>query len=56
MNPIKIMKESLPQLTEVLESIHGHLEAQLETQKLILQTNQKILAELQRNREKEKST
>lgn len=37
MNPIKMFKDSLPALTKVLESIHGHLELQLEVQKKILE-------------------
>lgn len=36
MNPLKAFGKSVPALTEVLESIHAHLEEQLETQKKIL--------------------
>lgn len=36
MNPLKIFKESIPSLAKVLESIHAHLEEQLETQQKIL--------------------
>jgi len=46
MNPLKVLKDTLPQLAEVLESIHAHLEKQLEAQEkiveLLQQINQKI--------------
>lgn len=42
MNPIKLFKDSLPALTETLESIHAHLERQLETQEKILELLQKM--------------
>ncbi len=35
MNPLKIIKESMPKLAEVLESIHAYLEKQLEVQEEI---------------------
>ncbi len=37
MNPLKIIKETMPQLSIVLNSIHAHLEKQLETQEKILE-------------------
>ena len=36
MNPMKVLKEALPNLGKVLESIHAHLEEQLKTQEEIL--------------------
>lgn len=36
MNPLKLFKDSLPSLAKVLESIHAHLELQLEVQQKIL--------------------
>jgi len=42
MNPLKVLKDALPALSEVMESIHAHLEEQSETQKEILEELKKI--------------
>lgn len=52
MNPLKAMKDVIPALSKVLESIHAHLEEQLECQKEILK-EVKELNELQRIRIKD---
>lgn len=36
MNPIKILKNTLPELAKILESMHAYLERQLEVQEKIL--------------------
>lgn len=36
MNPLKLMQKVVPDLAKVLESIHAHLEKQLEVQQQIL--------------------
>ncbi len=44
-NPIKLIKETVPQLAKIMESIHAHLE-------LILEEDQKIHQQLVLSNEK----
>lgn len=47
MNPIKVFKDSVPALKQVLESIHAHLELQLEVQNKILLSLNKIRTDME---------
>jgi len=44
-NPIKVIKETVPQLAKIMESIHAHLE-------LILEEDKKINTQLETSNEK----
>ncbi len=44
-NPIKVIKETVPQLAKIMESIHAHLE-------LILEEDKKINTQLEASNEK----
>ena len=44
-NPIKVIKETVPQLAKIMESIHAHLE-------LILEEDKKINTQLESSNEK----
>ncbi len=57
MNPIKVLKETVPQLAKIMESIHAHLELILEEDKKINQqlvsSNEKlteVIIELRRRK------
>ncbi len=45
-NPIKVIKETVPHLAKIMESIHAHLELILEEDKKINENLVKIIAEL----------
>ena len=44
-NPIKVIKETVPQLAKIMESIHAHIE-------LILEEDKKINTQLESSNEK----
>ncbi len=52
MNPLKLFKDSVPQLATVLESIHAHLELILESQNKSLEIQEAQLEILQKINEK----